>query len=144
MKNRLLFLLAILSGQFILLSAQDRMPDREKYNWQDFNVSSTADKDSIDYKVIQGNWIAYQGSHIGDYEVAWTTDNKPKSLQIKGDKYRNTLAGDFYPFKLDKNLIIFLFKDNKVDSAYINLLTDKELTISYKRGIDYDQYRYKK
>jgi hypothetical protein len=31
-----------------------------------------------------------------------------------------------------------------MDSACINLITDKELTISYKRGIDFEQYQYKK
>jgi len=144
MKKRFLILLVILSGQFFLLRAQDRIPDREKYDWQDYNESSMVIEDSIDYDLLQGNWIAYQGSHIGDYEVSWITSDKPKSLQLKGDKYRKTLSGDFYPYLINKNLIVFKSEDNKSDSAYINLITDKELTISFKRGIDFDQYRYKK
>ncbi len=144
MKKIYFFLLVILYGQFVLLSAQDRVPDRENYNWQNFSTSSSVIKDSIDYNLLQGNWIAHQGSHIGDYKVDWTSDDTPKSLQIKGDMYRNTLGGDFYPVFLDKNLLIFHCKDSQVDSAYINLITAKELTISFKRGIDYDQYRYKK
>ena len=139
-----IFLIFILSGQFMVLSAQDRLPERDKYNWQDFSKSSSVEIDSIDYHMIQGNWIAYQGSHIGDYKVAWKTDAKPKSLQIIENKFRDTLTGDFYLFQLDKNLIIFNGKDDEVDSAYINLITDKELSISFKRGINYEQYRYKK
>ena len=67
-----------------------------------------------------------------------------KYFQIKGDKYRTTVSGDFYPFCLDKNLIIFSDNDNRTDSAYINLITDGELTISIKKGEDFYQYEYKK
>jgi len=144
MKRKILLPIIILSGQFILLNAQTRIPARERFNWKDFNTSSSVDKDSIDYNVIQGNWIAFQGIHVGDHDIGWVTNDKPKSLQIKGDKYRKTLGGEFYPLQLDKNLIIFHCEDNQVDSAYINLVTEKELTISFKRGIDYDQYQYKK
>ena len=34
--------------------------------------------------------------------------------------------------------------DNIPDTAYINMITSKEMKISFKRNIDYDQYYYKK
>ena len=138
MIQRLLLLTGILSGQLLSI------PDREKFNWQEFQDRSVVLKDSIRYDLLQGNWICYQGSHIGEHKIGWKTKDKPKSLEIKGDKYRNTLSGDFYPFLIDKNLIVFLDEYNRMDSACINLITDKELTISYKRGIDFEQYQYKK
>ncbi|MBN2395761.1 MAG: hypothetical protein JXC36_04770 [Candidatus Atribacteria bacterium] len=144
MIKNILLLIVIVSGQFSLVNAQERIPDREKFSWKDFQDNSIVIKDSIDYDLLQGNWISYQGSHIGDYEVHWKTDDKPKTLQIKGDKYRKTLSGDFYPFIIEKNLIVFECEDNQIDSAYLNLITDKELMISFKRGIDFDQYQYKK
>ena len=144
MIKSLLLLFVIVSGQFFLASAQERIPDREKFNWKEFQDNSIVIKDSIDYDLLQGNWISYQGSHIGDYEIGWKTSDKPKSLEIKGDKYRNTLSGDFYPFLIDKNLIVFQGEDNKIDSAYIKLITYKELILSFKRGVDFDQYKYKK
>jgi hypothetical protein len=144
MIKRLLLLTVILSGQFLLVNAQERIPAREKFNWKEFKDNSIVIKDSIDNNLLQGNWISYQGSHIGDYEIGWQTSDKPKSLEIKGDKYRKTLSGDFYPFLIDKNLIVFHCEDNKFDSAYINLITEKELIISFKSGLDFDQFKYKK
>lgn len=45
---------------------------------------------------------------------------------------------------LDKNLIIFSGDDNRADSAYINLVTEGELTICFKKGEDFYQYEFKK
>ena len=136
--------MSILTGEFILVHAQERIPDREKYNWKEFQNNSSVVMDSINYDLLQGNWISYEGIHIGDYKIAWQSNSKSRSLQIKGDKYRNTLSGDFYPFMIDKNLILFQGEGSKKDSAYINLITDKELRLSIKRGIDFDQIHYKK
>lgn len=144
MIKRLLVLAVIVSGQFFPVNAQVKTPDREKFNWKEFKDNSVVSKDSIDYDLLQGNWVSYQGVHIGDYKISWETEDKPKSLEIKGDNYRNTLSGDFYPFRIDKNLLLFQNEDNTVDSAYINQITDEELTISFKRGVDFDQYQYKK
>ena len=144
MIKKLLIPIIIVSGQFLIVNAQERIPDRKKFNWKEFHDHSIVIKDSIDYKLLQGNWISYQGSHIGDYEIAWKTSDKPKSLEIKEDRYRNTLSGNFYPFIINRNLILFNDADNKTDTAYINLITGNELIISFKRGYDFEQYIYKK
>lgn len=122
---------------------QDRVPARDKFDWKAFDTQSTIDMDSINYESLQGNWIAHQGSHISKYEIGWSTGDRPKTLQIKGQKYRKTLAGPFYPFKVKKNLIIF-YTGDQPDSAYVSLITNTALTISFKSGRDYDQYEYKK
>ncbi len=73
-------------------------------------------------------------------------------LKLKGVCWANVMMNMllqpginiFKPFHLDKNLIIFSDNDNRTDSAYINLITDGELTISIKKGEDFYQYEYKK
>ena len=132
------FLVICLKG-----NAQNRISARDKFDWKAFDAQSTIVPDSITYQSLQGNWIAYQGKHYSTYEIAWSTGNRPKTLQIKGRKYRKNLAGDFNPFVLKNNLIIF-YNGNKADSAYINLITKTALTISFKTGPDFDQYEYKK
>ena len=142
MKKIYLLLLILFLIKSLSVSAQQRTPDRDKFDLKAFDASSTLAIDSINSRALQGNWIAYHGRHIGEYDIAWST-GKPKTLQIKGEKYRKTLAGPFYPFEIKKNLIIF-YTDEQPDSAYINLITKIELTISFKSGSDFDQYEYKK
>ncbi len=143
MKTKNTPLILFLLTYNLSINAQDRVTIRDKFNWKEYHANSTVDKDSINYNALQGNWIAYEGCSIGDYIVGWKTDNNPKIIQIKGDTYRKTLAGDFYSFRVDKNLII-LETGNQPDSAFINLITDKELTITYKCNSDYEQYFYKR
>ncbi len=101
-------------------------------------------KDSIDYDLLQGYWAAYQLRYIAEYTVASKTTGKPEPLEIEENTYRFALWGSFYPFTLDNNLIIFNKENNQVDSACIHLITDRELTISFKRGIDYEEYHYER
>jgi hypothetical protein len=139
----LIMMIFFFLSHFVLLKGQDRIMARDKFDWKEYDSTSKIYKDSIDYHDLQGKWIAYEGITIGDYEIGWKTTNKPKVLEIMDENYRNNLSDEFNAFYLNKNLIIFK-KDNMIDTAFINRITAKEMTISYKINIDYEQYFYKK
>jgi hypothetical protein len=139
----LIMMIFFFLSHFVLLKGQDRIMARDKFDWKEYDSTSKIYKDSIDYHDLQGKWIAYEGRTIGDYEIGWKTTNKPKVLEIMDENYRNNLSEKFNAFYLNKNLIIFK-KDNMIDTAFINKIIAKEMTISYKMNIDYEQYFYKK
>jgi len=138
--SMILFMLSILTS-----NAQDKIKARDKFIWHCFDSTSTITKDSIQQIDLQGNWISREVNTYGDYSTGIKSidDGQVGTLEIKGDKWRNTLSGDFHTFQIYQNMIIFNI-DNSSDTAYINRITDKEMTISYKRVIDYVQYYYKK
>jgi hypothetical protein len=145
MKTRYIAVLMILYTIPVLTSnAQDKIKARDKFIWDNFDSTSTIKKDSIRQKDMQGNWISNRVITYGDYAVGCSSQNKQVGvLEIKGDKWRNTLSGDFYTFQILQNMIIFDI-NNDTDTAYINRITKKELMISYKRDNDFVQYYYRK
>jgi hypothetical protein len=145
MKTRYIAVLMILYTIPILISnAQDKIKARDKFIWDNFDSTSTIKKDSIRQRDLQGNWISNKVITYGDYEVGLSPqDGQVGALEIKGDKWRNTLSGDFYTFQILQNMIIFDM-DHHTDTAYINRITKKELMISYKRDKDFIQYYYRK
>ena len=138
------FLLGIfLIGNCILMSAQKPTSARDLYDWDAYSSKSTIKKDAISYQALQGVWVAHEGSTIGDTEDAWKSYNHPQILDIRGTKYKKYSAGNYYTFLINKNLLV-LYTDAQPDSAYINLLTPTELTVSFRRGDEYVKNVYKK
>jgi|WetSurMetagenome_2_1015567.scaffolds.fasta_scaffold751567_1 hypothetical protein len=145
MKTSFISVLVIICTIPILTNnAQERIKARDKYLWDNFDTTSTVTKDSMHLSDLSGNWISTEFITYGDYEIGGRSqEGQVGTLEIKGDKWRNTLSGDFHTFLIYQNMII-LNKDNCSDTAYINRITDKELMISYKNGEDFVQYHYRK
>lgn len=127
-----------------LLNAQDFIPARERFDWDAFSSESVVSSDSLNTDLIQGNWMAFKGTTYDYYAISWSTSDRPFTLDIKGQTYRRTRGGGFYPLELRGNLILFTDRDNQTDSAYINLITDKDLWISFRKEEKYHQYQYVK
>jgi hypothetical protein len=137
-------IIIIFSISILTCNAQDRIKTRNKFIWDNFDSTSTVTKDSILQRNLQGNWIANKVFTYGDYQIGCQPQGgQVGTLEIKGDNWRNTLSGDFHTFQINQNMIIFE-TNNSSDTAYINRITQKELTISYRRGSDYIQYLYRK
>jgi hypothetical protein len=125
-------------------NAQNKPAARDTLDWKTYYSSSTVDMDSINYNTLRGNWVANSTTTIGDYVIGCSSHYKNSGiLEIKGNKYRNTLSGEFNIFYIDKNMIVFNER-NCSDTAYINLLSEKQLTICFKRDRNYIQYHYRK
>ena len=138
--------LLILSGMMFVLKAQHH-PEaaaRDTYNWKAYdNAGSKVKKDAIDFRMIQGVWYAYEGWYFGDEEKFWKDYNHPRIFEIRGNQLRNGSYGLFRTYTMKENLITYQ-SENKIDSAYINLIADEKLTISFKRGTDYEKYMFQK
>lgn len=146
MKLKLILLLVILlttSTTFTI--AQDKPAARETFNWKTYHSASIIPEDSITPDKLFGNWIEIGKTVVkGDYHI----ESKPvgpskNAMEIKGNKYRKTLAGKFYSYEINGNQVIFQAEQN-ADTAYINILTPQEMKISFKQKEDYVQYHYKK
>jgi hypothetical protein len=145
MKLKYLLTLAILLCNLILLKAQKtEAAARDVYNWKAYDSSaSKVKKEAIDFRMIMGKWFAYEGRYYADNERIWKDQNQPRVLEIIGNKYRSGLYGSFKTYTMKANLLIFE-SENKVDSAYINLITDSKMIMSFKRGKDYERYIFEK
>ncbi len=146
MKTSYCTILTFLFSSFVLtISAQENEKARDTFNWNIFESNSTIHKDSIQQIDLQGNWIIQKINIYGDYLIGSKPINNGQAgtLEIKGDKWRNTLTGNFHTFRINQNKIIFN-SDNRSDTAYINRITKKDLVISYKSDNDYKQYYYQK
>jgi len=142
--NRLFVLFVLLLNLCAFLAAQDRPDARDLFDWKDYNTESSISLNSIDNDVLQGNWISDDKIIFGEYITrVKANENSQDILEIKGDQYRTTFAGNFHTFRVNKNLVVFE-TGHAPDSAYINLINEKEMKISYKRNGDYVQYHYKK
>jgi len=138
--NRVFLLLVLLLGNYSLIAAQNRPKARDLFDWKDYNTESSIPLNSVGIDVLQGNWISADKTIFGDYIVRV----KGKDiLEIEGDQYRTTVAGNFNTFRVNKNLVVFE-TGHTPDTAYINLINEMEMKISYKRDGDYVQYHYKK
>lgn len=114
---------------------------RDGFDWKQYDIGSVISIDSISDQILEGNRISTEGYSYGDYCIGrkHTNDSKQEILDIKSDKYRRSLSGEFYPFKLDKNRIIFM-TSSKPDTVYINEILVNELQLSFRNQSDYDQY----
>ena len=124
--------------------AQKAAAARDVYHWDEFDEkASSVKKNAIDFRMLQGTWFAYEGWYYGDDKKFWKDYNNPRVFLIKGNLYRGSAYGKAFTYKLSGNLLL-LETEEKTDSAYINLLTDTKLTISFKRGEDYESYLFEK
>jgi hypothetical protein len=90
-----------------------------------------------------GKWFAYEGRYYGETERIWKDQNQPRVLEIIGNKYRSGLYGAFKTYKMKETLLIFE-SQNKVDSAYINMINNSKMIMSFKRGKDFEKYIFTK
>jgi hypothetical protein len=124
--------------------AQDKIKARDSFNWLQFDTTSTIDINSINAMVIQGNWIYNEFHCYSDYNIGTVTkQGQAGLLEIKGDKYRKTLTGNYYDYHIYKNLIVFE-TDTKPVSGYVNRISNRELIISFRDSLDFIQIFYKK
>lgn len=145
MKLKCVVTILLLSGNFFLTRGQGpASAARDVYDWRAYdNSASTVKKDAIDFRMLQGVWAAYQGWYYGDDEKFWKDYNNPRKFEIRGNQMRTGSYGSFKIYKLKGNLISYE-TENKIDSAYINLITTNKLTISFKRGKDFEKYMFEK
>jgi hypothetical protein len=128
----------------ILQAQPSESAARDLFDWKAFDSKASLVKlDAIDFKMIQGVWYAYEGHYYGEEEKFWKDYNNPHVLTIRGNQIKDGLYGKTRTYTLQNNLIR-IQNENKVDSAYINLITDKKLTISFKRGEDFEKYIFQK
>ena len=107
------------------------------------NKLSPSQKEAIDFRMLQGTWFAYEGCYYGDEAKVWQNYNRPRIFEIRGNQYRSGSYDLLRPYKLKENLLI-LETSTKIDSAYINLLTADKMIISFKRGKDFESYKFSK
>ncbi len=140
-----LFFLYVSMNTFFMINAQEQIKARNNFDWKTYDVNSDISIDSININILQGNWISTEENFYGDYEIGSksTKDTNQKILNIKDDKFRNSLSGKFYPFKLNKNMNVFK-NSNKPDTAFINKISKNEIWISSKSNLDYVQIIYRK
>lgn len=117
---------------------------RDTYNWQDFDSrASTVKKDALNFHMIQGVWYAYEGWYYGDEEKFWKDYNNPRVFQVQGNRFRASAYGPFVTYRMYGNLLTYP-RGETIDSAYINLITDTKLIISFKRGEDFEKFIFQK
>ncbi len=144
MKLKCLATILLLSCSLFIIKAQNKeAAARDSYNWKAYDKASKVKKEAIDFRMLMGKWFAYEGRYYGDNERIWKDQNQPRILEIIGGSYRSGLYGSFKTYKMSANLLIFE-TENKPDSAYINLITDSRLIISFKRGKDFEKYIFQK
>ena len=140
------FFLAIFLSSMFELVAQDPSQIRDVYDWKTYDPNSSIPCDSISYRLLYGNWITNHFRTAGDsihYSIGVAITERTWPLEIKGTRYRRTLAGDFYPFEINGNQLVF-HSAVTLDTAYINRFTGEELIISFKVRNGYDRFFYKK
>ncbi len=145
MKITCFITILLLSGNLFLVSAQqNETAARDVYDWKTYdNKSSVVKKDAIDFRMLQGRWTAYESWHYGDIKKFWKDANQPSILEIRGNQYRSGSYGTFKTYKLTGHLLVF-DPGSKADSAYINMINDSKLTISFKRGKDFEKYLFQR
>lgn len=145
MKLKYITAILLLSGSLCVLSAQhSETAARDVYDWKAFDSKGSSVKlEAIDFKMIQGVWYAYEGWYYGDERKFWKDYNNPRILTIRGNQIKDGLYGKSSTYTLKGNLIQ-IQSESKIDSAYINLITDEKLTISFKRGKDFEKYLLQK
>ena len=136
----ILFLLNVYLGS----SGQNKPAARDTFNRKAYYSNSFIMIDSINYETLKGNWIVSSITTFADYIIGSSgVDKNLGVLEIKGAKYRDTNSGPFYTFHCYKNTIVFN-RETCFDTAYINMISEKELVISFKRDTNYVQYHYSK
>jgi hypothetical protein len=145
MKQKCILFILLLSGNFLLLNAQKpETAARDLYDWKAYDSKgSTVKKEAIDFRMLQGVWYAYEGWYYGDEKKFWKDYNNPHVLEIRGNQIKDGLYGKSRTYTLQENLIR-IQSENKLDSAYINLITTEKLTISFKRGEDFENYMFQR
>ena len=125
-------------------NGQKKPAARDTFNWKSYYSNSFVIADSINYENPKGNWIASGATTFADYVIGSSSIDKNSGIpEIKGNKYRDTFSGPFYTFYCNNNRIVFN-RETCSDTAYINMISEKELTICFKRENNYLQYHYKK
>jgi hypothetical protein len=145
MKLKDIITILILSGNLFLLRAQHpAAAARDVYDWKAYdNKASSVKMDAIDFRLLQGVWHAYEGWYYGDEEKFWKDFNHPRVFEIRGNQLRDGSYGTFRTYTLKGNLLS-IQSESKIDSAYINLITADKLTLSFKRGKDFEKYLFQK
>lgn len=145
MKLKCIITILLVSGNLFLLRAQQsKTAARDVYDWKAFDSKASSVKiDAIDFRMLQGVWYAYEARYYGDEEKFWKDYNNPRSLTIRGNQLKDGLYGKSRTYTLERNLIR-IQSESKIDSAYINLITADKLTISFKRGEDFEKYMFQR
>jgi hypothetical protein len=145
MKLTCILSILLLSGNLFLLEAQHpEAAARDVYDWKAYDSKASSVKfDAIDFRMLQGVWNAYVGWYYGDEEKFWKDYNNPRVFEIRGNQLRDGSYSIFRTYTLQGNLIS-IQSESKIDSAYINLITADKLTISFKRGKDFEKYMFEK
>lgn len=58
MKIKYILFFVLLSPSFYTLNAKKNNQGPEKFNWQNYDNRSSVIKDSINYNLLQGNWMS--------------------------------------------------------------------------------------
>jgi hypothetical protein len=145
MKLNCIAAILLLSGNLFSLRAQHpETAARDVYDWKAYDSKNSSVKiDAIDFRMLQGVWYAYEGWYYGDEEKFWKDYNNPQIFEIRGNQLRSGTYGKFRIYTMKKNLIS-IQSESKIDSSYINLITADRLTLSFKRGKDFEKYIFQK
>jgi hypothetical protein len=117
--------------------------DFKNIDWELYDPNSTVAKSEIRETNLQGLWKAYQGAfRLGD-DVNTMNLTQPFIIEFKNSTYRRSSTDKFHPFTIKDNTISCTDEDEK-DFGIINQISPNVLTISWKNGLNYTRYYYKK
>lgn len=112
-------------------------------NWEEYDASSIILQNNISIENLRGTWKAHQGVFRFNNVFNQMNLTTPFVIQIKKDGIKRNKKDPFDKFTLQENRI-FIVQKNSVDTGIVNKLTPTELTITWKKGLNYTRYFYKK
>lgn len=112
-------------------------------NWEEYDTSSTILHNNISIENLKGTWKAHQGVFRFNNVFNQMNLTTPFVIQIKKDGIKRNKKDPFDKLTLQENRILIVQK-NSIDTGIVNKLTPTELTITWKKGLNYTRYFYKK
>lgn len=112
-------------------------------NWEEFEQTSTIQKNEIKFENLQGLWNAYEGIYRFGERVNAMKLTQPIIIEVEKETYRRNSKSEFKNFTIKDNIITLIDKE-KVQMGIINKITETELVISWKDNANYTRYYYKK
>lgn len=112
-------------------------------NWEEYDTSSTILQNNISIENLKGTWKAHQGVFRFNNVFNQMNLTTPFVIQIKKDGIKRNKKDPFDKLTLQENRILIVQK-NSIDTGIVNKLTPTELTITWKKGLNYTRYFYKK